>query len=130
MVGYFATGPDLFVGNYERDEFQDVRSSETLDALPAECQDPERVSSNLPNALYPSLEATWSARLTGLESNDPVDDLEQLTAALDAGEPRCLVWIDLEPTYGHLATLEQLSDAVTLEPVASDRTVTVYRMTP
>jgi len=129
MVGYFATGPDLFVGNYEREEFVDVRASTALAAVPAECRDrPDRLSSNLPNALYPALEAQWSARITGLESNDPVDDLARLRRAVEAGEPRCLVWIDLEPTYGHLATLAKLSSEVALVTLAVNGPVAVYRL--
>lgn len=131
MVGYFATGPDLFVGNYERGAFEQVRSSPALDRLPADCRG-ERLSSNLPNALYdrtPAVEAQWSPRLTGLESNDPVDDLERLERDV-LRAPECLVWIDLEPRYGHLAPLDRLRELVTVTPVARDGAVTVYELTP
>jgi len=126
MVAYFATSPDLFVGNYERAAFETVRESPALDALPTGCD----VSSNLPNALYGSgVDAVWSPRNTGLESNDRVDDIAELEADVDDGE-YCLVWIDLEPNYGHLATLAQLREHVTLEELAHDGVVTTYRIEP
>ncbi|MFN8051461.1 MAG: hypothetical protein U0Q22_08505 [Acidimicrobiales bacterium] len=124
MIAYFATSPDLFVGNYERPAFDAVRHSSALAAITPGC----KVSSNLPNALYEAgVEADWSPRNTGLESNDPVDDLDQLAADVDRHD-HCLVWIDLEPRYGHLATLQELRarfDLVELD--AADR-VTVYRI--
>lgn len=126
MVAYFTTSPDLFVGNYERDAFDEVRESPALDALPASCRG--RVSSNLPNALYDEVEAQWSPRLTGLESNDPVDDLDRLDADLERRD-HCLVWIDLEPRYGHLATLDELRARFDLVEIASDGVVTTYRVT-
>lgn len=126
MVGYFATSPDMFVGNYERAAFDDVRDSPALDAVPAGC----RTSSNLPNALYESgVLAQWSPRNTGLESTDPVDDIERLER--DVGRrDHCLVWIDLEPNYGHLASLEELRDRFSLVELADDGPVTTYRIEP
>lgn len=122
MVGYFLTGPDLFVGNYQREAFDEARESAALEVLPEGCD----TMSNLPNALYEAgIEATWSPRLTGLESNDPVDDLEELENDLGNGE-HCLVWIDLDPTYGHLANLERLNDEFELEELSSDGLVTSY----
>lgn len=126
MVGYFATSPDLFVGNYERAAFEDVRENDALDALPTGCD----VSSNLPNSLYGSgVEAQWSPRNTGLESNDPVDDIAQLERTIDDGT-YCLVWIDLEPNYGHLATRDELREHFTLEELVDDGVVTTYRIEP
>jgi len=52
-VVLFATGDPFFEGNYSKDGFDRVRASAALDTLPAGCVD----SSNLPNALYPELEA-------------------------------------------------------------------------
>ena len=122
MVGYFLTGPDLFTGNYQREAFDEARESEALDALPKGCQ----VMSNLPNALYEAgIESTWSPRLTGLESNDKVDDIAELRKDLGNGQ-HCLVWIELDPTYGHLATLDQLNEEYTLDELASDGLVTSY----
>jgi len=128
MIGYFATSPDLFVGNYERPAFDAARASTALDALPGGCE----LSSNLPNALYDaSVESQWSPRETGLESNDPVDDLAKLQADLErGGGEHCLIWIDLEPTYGHLATLGELQEQFTLIELASDNEVTTYRFEP
>lgn len=126
MVAYFATSPDMFVGNYERAAFDDVRDSRVLDAVPIGCE----VSSNLPNALYGSgVDAQWSPRNTGLESNDEVDDLPELEADLARGdEDHCLIWIDLQPNYGHLATLDQLSDRFRLRELAHDEPVTLYQI--
>jgi hypothetical protein len=73
-VVLFATGDPYFEGNYSSDTFDRVRASAALDLLPEGCVD----SSNLPNALYPELEAEWSPRRTGLESDEPVDDLDVL----------------------------------------------------
>ena len=124
MVAYFATSPDLFVGNYERAAFDQVRDSPALQSLPTGCE----VSSNLPNALYGSgIDAQWSPRNTGLESNDKVDDLPVLEREVDDGE-FCLVWIDLEPRYGHLATLAQLEREFSLVELAHDGPVTTYRI--
>lgn len=126
MVGFFTTDPALFPGNYERDEFEVVRESPALDAIPADCP----TVSNLPNALYGSgVDARWSWRHTGLESNDVVDDLDQLIAGTEAGTRYCLVWISLDPTYGHLVTLDELGDLVTLRPLASGTHVDVYEVT-
>jgi hypothetical protein len=96
-----------------------------LAALPAGC----RVESNLPNALYPRVEATWSPRRTGLESNERVDDLERLEPTL-ATRPTCLVWIDEEPRYGHLWPLARLKAELDLQQLAKSGDVTVYRMLP
>ena len=128
MIGYFATSPDLFVGNYERPAFEKVRSSPALESLPTGCS----VSSNLPNALYGSgVDAQWSPRETGLESNDVVSDLPDLERALDAGDGEfCLVWMDLEPTYGNLATLDELKARFDLVELAHDGDVTTYRIEP
>lgn len=121
----FAAGNPYFEGNYAADNFEKVRDNPALDAVPDDC----RVLSNLPNALYPEEEAGWSPRRTGLESNEPVDDLDRLLPTLGS-TPTCLVWIDEQPTYGHLWTLSQLSRQVTLQPIAKDGDVAVYRMLP
>ena len=121
----FAAGNPYFDGNYGSDEFEQVRENPALDAVPDDCH----VVSNLPNALYPVEEPDWSPRRTGLESNQQVDDLEELIPTLD-DTPTCLVWIDLRPRYGHLWTLSQLRDRVELQPLASDGEVSVYRMLP
>ncbi len=121
----FAAGNPYFDGNYGSDEFEQVRENPALDAVPDDCH----VVSNLPNALYPVEEPDWSPRRTGLESNQQVDDLEELIPTLD-DTPTCLVWIDLQPRYGHLWTLSQLRDRVELQPLASDGEVSVYRMLP
>ena len=127
----FAAGDAFFDGNYESDTFVDVRADPVLDSIPVGCE----VLSNLPNALYPTVQARWSPRRTGLESNRPVDDLDELRARLreDAGAPGstpvCLVWIDEEPTYGHLFALDELSEELELEPLASSDVVELYRVT-
>lgn len=126
MVAYFSTGPDMFEGNYESDAFEAVRASDALDAIPDGC----RTSSNLPNALYGSgVNPQWSPRETGLESPDPVDDLDRLDEALaDGRHSYCLVWVDLAPVYGHLATLEELDERYDLDPLASDGDVAVFEI--
>ena len=58
-----------------------------------------------------------------------VDDLDQLIAGTEAGTRYCLVWISLDPTYGHLVTLDELGDLVTLRPLASGTHVDVYEVT-
>jgi hypothetical protein len=40
----------------------------------------------------------------------------------------CLVWLDLEPRYGHLATLDELRERFDLDELATDGAVTVYRI--
>ena len=124
IVG-FAAGNGYFDGNYERDVFSAVRDTPALDALPAGC----RVESNLPNALYPRLEATWSPRRTEQESTEPSDDLDRLAPTL-ADHPTCLVWIDEQPRYGHLWTRDELRDRIGLRELAHDGDVTVYQLTP
>jgi hypothetical protein len=121
----FAAGNPYFEGNYETDTFVAVRDNPALDALPADC----RVESNLPNALYPAVEATWSPRRTGLESDERVDDVQKLQPKLD-DRPTCLVWIDEPPRYGHLYTLSQLRSYFDLQPLAKDGDVQVFRMEP
>lgn len=121
----FAAGNPYFEGNYAADNFEKVRDNPALDAIPDDC----RVVSNLPNALYPEEQAEWSPRRTGLESNERVDDLERLIPTLD-DTPTCLVWVDEQPTYGHLWTLSELGRQLTLQPIAEDGDVAVYRMLP
>ena len=121
----FAAGHPYFTGNYEADEFDEVRASAVLDPLPEDC----RLYSNLPNGLYPDAGSQWSPRRTALESDQEVDDLDEIIPTLDE-DPACLVWIDEEPTYGHLWTLEQLGERLELEPLDDDGTVSTYRMLP
>ncbi len=121
----FLTGNPFFNGNYSSDTFVEVRRNPALAALPAGC----RTYSNLPNGLYPAVEARWSPRRTGLESNERVDDLEELEPTL-ASTPTCLVWIDQEPRYGHLWPLDRLSSELELQQLARSGDVTVYRVLP
>lgn len=121
----FLSGNQFFSGNYSADTFVAVRSNPALEALPKDC----RTYSNLPNGLYPAVEAKWSPRRTGLESDERVKDLEQLEPTLDE-QPTCLVWIDEEPRYGHLWSLARLKDELELQQLATSGDVTVYRMLP
>lgn len=121
----FATGNPFFEGNYESDVFQEVRSDPVLGSLGEGCA----TYSNLPNALYPRVEAQWSPRRTALESTAPTDDLDRLAESV-AREKSCLVWIDEPPRYGHLWTREQLSEKVALEELGHSDHVTVYRISP
>ncbi|MFM7062515.1 MAG: hypothetical protein ACKO04_03340 [Actinomycetes bacterium] len=121
----FLTGNPFFSGNYSSDTFVAVRDNPALSALPADC----RTYSNLPNGLYPAVEARWSPRRTGLESNEQVDDLEELEPTL-ARTPTCLVWIDEDPRYGHLWPLSRLSTELELQELARSGNVTVYRVLP
>ncbi len=119
----FAGGDPFFEGNYESDDFVAVRANPALDAIPPGCE----LYANLPNALYPDHGPQWSPRRTGLESNEPVDDLSELVESLDE-QAACLVWIDDSLVYGHLWTLEDLDDALVLVPLAEDDNVAVFRM--
>ncbi|MFV0317402.1 MAG: hypothetical protein ACK5O2_10655, partial [Microthrixaceae bacterium] len=123
----FANGDEFFEGNYESDTFSAVRANPALDEIPDGCE----VLSNLPNALYPTVESRWSPRRTGLESNEPTADLGELVDDLSdsRSDGVCLVWIDEEPTYGHLYPLEELSDSLTLDPLGDSADVSVYRVT-
>ncbi len=125
-VVLFATGDPYFEGNYSADTFDRVRASAALDLLPEGCVD----SSNLPNALYPELEAEWSPRRTGLESDEPVDDLDLLVDDLARGARHCLVWVDTAPRYGHLWSRDQLAERLTLRELGRDDVVTVYELEP
>lgn len=122
----FALGHPYFAGNYESDVFVDVRSNPALASLPRDCS----VYSNLPNALYPALEAQWSPMRTALESPDAPDPgygLADIAATLET-TPSCLVWIDQPPVYGHLWTLEQLGQRLELSELDSSGDVSVFRM--
>lgn len=124
----FALGHPYFSGNYESDTFQEVRDDPALEALPAGCT----VYSNLPNGLYPEVEAQWSPMRTALESNDDPDPgfgLEDIEATLDE-QPSCLVWIDEDPVYGHLWPLEDLEEELQLTELDRSDQVTVFRMEP
>lgn len=121
----FAAGHPYFNGNYEADVFQRVRTNPALDALPADC----RIYSNLPNGLYPAYGALWSPERRALESSEEVPDLAEITATLD-DTPSCLVWIDEDPVYGHLWTLDQLRERLTLTELSQDGDVMVFRMQP
>ena len=119
----FAAGNSFFSGNYDDSTFQAVRDNSALAAIPAGCH----VYSNLPNALYPAVDSKWSPRRTGLESTDRVHDLGELIPTLDH-RPACLVWVDEQPRYGHLWTLDQLKKRLTLDRIAHHGDVSVYRM--
>jgi len=121
----FAAGHPYFNGNYEADVFQEVRSNPALDAVPTDC----RIYSNLPNGLYPAYGALWSPERRALESSEEVPDLAEITATLD-DTPSCLIWIDEDPVYGHLWTLEQLRERLSLTELAQNGDVTVFRMQP
>ena len=121
----FLSGNQFFNGNYSADTFVKVRQNPALAALPKGC----RTYSNLPNGLYPKVEAKWSPRRTGLESNERVDDLPRLERTL-ATTPACLVWIDEQPRYGHLWSLDHLKSELDLQQLAQSGDVTVYRMLP
>jgi len=122
----FAGGNSYFPGNYAWDVFADVRRNPALDALPAGCA----IASNLPNALYPRMEADWSPRRTALESDAEVDDLDEMVRNLDEGASTCLVWIDEQPRYGHLWSRKDLAGRIRLERLAEHGDVTVYRLEP
>ena len=121
----FAAGHPYFKGNYESDVFVSVRDNPALEALPADC----RLYSNLPNGLYPAYGAKWSPQRRALESSEEIPDLERITATLD-DTPSCLIWIDEDPVYGHLWTLDQLRDRLDLTELAHHGDVTVFRMQP
>jgi hypothetical protein len=123
----FAAGNPFFDGNYSSDTYERARTSAALATVPDGCVD----SSNLPTALYPAVESEWSPRRTGLESNDPTDDLDMLVDDLRAGNGRhCLIWVDAPPRYGHLWTREQLAERVELQQLGQDGIVTVYEFKP
>jgi hypothetical protein len=124
-VAAFALGNSFFPGNYESDTFVEVRDDPALDAVSADCHP----VSNQPNGLYPRLEADWSPRRTGLESDEPVDDLDELVADLDLRRV-CLVWVDEDPNWGHLWSLEELDERLTLRRLAGGDVVTVYEVGP
>ncbi len=124
MTAWFATGPDLFPGNYERAAFDEVRSSPLVDDLDPECI----VHSNLPSALYPDIESAWTPRTRLPESTEQLDELDDLAA--DPSTDYCIVWVDLEPTFGNLAPLEEIRALVPLETVGVDGAVAVYRVAP
>ena len=127
MVVYFSTSPDLFVGNYERPAFVTARASRALAELDPSCA----LSSNLPNGLYgDGVEAQWSPRITGPESDDKVDDIARMKADLAANHRHCLAWVALEPRWGHLATLAQLRKEFALVELNSDSGVTTYEIRP
>lgn len=133
----FATGDPFFEGNYNSEEFREIRADPVLDAVDG-CD----TYSNLPNALYPRVEAQWSPRRTALESSATTDDLDDLLATLgtrgggpargtgsDDADAACLVWIDRPPRYGHLWSRAHLADEVDLDETARSGPVTIYRMT-
>ncbi|MCB1256700.1 MAG: hypothetical protein KDB26_06325 [Microthrixaceae bacterium] len=122
----FGMGHPFFTGDYQSDTFREVRANPVLAAIPPGCE----TYSNLPNALYPRLNPRgWSPQRTALESIDPVDDLERIEKRSKDHET-CLVWIDEQPVYGHLWTLDQLKDRLTLTKLGQNDSVSVFRVTP
>ncbi|MEX0768866.1 MAG: hypothetical protein WD029_10385, partial [Microthrixaceae bacterium] len=119
----FAAGHPYFIGNYESDLFQQIRSNPVLQEIPANC----KLYSNLPNGLYPAYESQWSPQQRALESSEEIPDLEEITATLDTTES-CLIWIDEPPVYGHLWTLEELQTRLKLTELAADQNLSIYRM--
>lgn len=126
ILGFVATvtflgGHEYFVGNYESDRFEDVRDNPVLASIPDGCV----VYSNLPNALYPAVSSKWTPRATGLESDSPVDDIDQLIERLPT-ERSCLVWIDEQPNYGHIFNRDELREQLELYIIAEQDNVSVY----
>lgn len=121
----FGMGHPYFSGDYSSDTFTAVRANPALDAIPAGCVN----YSNLPNALYPRLNSRWSPQRTALESNDRTDDLERVERSSERQES-CLIWIDDDPVYGHLWTIYELKERLSLTELASHGDVTVYAMSP
>ncbi len=123
-AGNFAAGNQFFDGNYESTKFQAVRENPALAAVPTGCV----TYSNLPNALYPRLEASWSPARAALESNVPLPELDELADSLDDHDA-CLVWVDERPVFGNLWNREELARKINLEKLSEDGPVTVYRLT-
>lgn len=121
----FATGHPYFAGNYNADEFEAVRANPAVEALPADC----RVYSNLPNALYPAAGSLWSPQEFAYESSRRIPNLDEIEATLDS-TPSCLVWIDEDPVYGHLWSLDELERQLRLEPLEHSGSVQTFRMHP
>ncbi len=122
----FGAGHPFFKGDYAGEVFSAVRLNPAIREVPKGCE----TYSNLPNALYPALRPTgWSPQRTALESIDPMDDLERIEKR-SADHEVCLVWIDEDPTYGHLWTLPELKKRLSLEEVATDGNVAVFRVHP
>lgn len=126
MVPYFATGPDLFEGNYERDAYVRLRASRVLDEIPPEC----RVLSNLPNALYEAgVEAGWTPRRSEQQSDEMLSDLSRFPEQI-AREQTCVVWVDLPPHLANLYPLDELERMADFDEIAHTPGITLYRVEP
>lgn len=122
----FGLGHSFFIGDYANDTFEAVRQNPVLHSIPDDCE----TYSNLPNALYPTVQPRgWSPQRTALESIDPMDDLERITRR-SATHDVCLVWIDEPPVYWHLWSLEELQERLSLEILDQQGPVTVYLVGP
>lgn len=113
---------------YAAPQWRRALSSPAFDQIPNSC---EHLYSNFPEATYlAGVEAQRSPRIRKFASSDMLPELREAEERVEAGEKSCLIWISprvLEtPTYQHpLSDLERSFD---LEPIASDRDVTVYEM--
>lgn len=126
MVPYFATGPDLFEGNYERDAYVRLRTSRVLDEIPSGC----RVLSNLPNALYEAgVEARWTPRRSEQQSDEMLPDLLRFPSEVERKQT-CVVWVDLPPHLSNLYTLDELQQVADFDELAHTPGVTLYRVEP
>jgi hypothetical protein len=124
MIPYFASGPQLFDGNYNGDVFATVRSSAVLRRVPAGCRD----LSNLPSALYRSrVDAQWAPRVGPLNSSATFPDLARLPAQV-TGHETCLLWIDLPPEPADVIPLATLRTVVDVHRVAADGALTFYEL--
>lgn len=129
MIGYFSTNPRLFGGNYNSDEFAAIRKSSIIATTEEACAGDHLVS-NLPSGFFGSgLEPDWMPRRTFFESNVEVDDLDELNDELRSGGDMCLLFVDLAPAYGHLATLDDLEQHAAVAELAEEGSVTLYRLT-
>jgi hypothetical protein len=124
MISWFATGPEVFSGNYERAAYVTVRDSPLLAGLADDCV----VYSNTPSGLYPVVEAAWTPRDRVAESTRQLDEIDQLAA--DTATDRCIAWVDLEPRFGNLASLDEIGSRVRLVEEGRDGALTVYRIEP
>ncbi len=101
-------------------------TSPALDALPDDC----RNYSNNAGDLYQSgFEAYLSPRKVEYKSDQPTEELEELVARVEDGEPSCLVWVEYSVDEEYWS-VEELRDHLRLVELGSADDVTTYRLEP
>jgi len=101
-------------------------TSAALDALPDDCVN---YSNNAGDLYQSGFEAFLSPRKVEYKSDQPTEELEELVARVEAGEPSCLVWVEYSVDDEYWS-VDELREHLRLVELGAADDVTTYRLEP